>query len=101
MKYGDKVRVRKLEGLNGKTAAPGEWIAGEYNPGKSPEVNFEIEGSVVTAPKRGDKFVVARSKRNGVEVPGWFQTSQVVEVVNSENAVTVRTENSVYEVVPL
>lgn len=100
--YGTLVKVTKVTGLNDKTAAKGEWIQGQHNPGKSPEQGYYFTGRVVTAPMVGDRFVVARTKRLEVTMPGMFTSSQVTKVQDlaseGQKKLLVHTENSVYQV---
>jgi hypothetical protein len=59
---------------------------------KSLPIEYTIEGELVDPIQIGKCVNVLRTKRNGVVVIGYFNTSQVTEI--TEN--TFKTQNSVY-----
>ena len=58
----------------------------------SPNIDYWIIGEPINKLKVGESFEVARFVRNGIRVPGLFQTSRVKKI--TENG--FETENSVY-----
>ena len=79
---GKRVRVTKLREAANPVERAGLW--GRYVPvsanDSSLPVDYEMVGTVVTAPVPGDYFRLDRTHRNGEEVPGLFQSTEVQEV---------------------
>lgn len=74
----------------------GSW--GQFFEGKSPPVDYTVEGSVegVLKPIEGVPFGFWRTHRNGVKVPGFFQTSTVQKIVECDEGWVLTTLNSIY-----
>lgn len=103
MKAGNWIRVRKITAVGNpdvRTASDDVYIPGGNNH-VSPPIHYEIEGVIYKDVAIGEALTVLRNKRNGVSAPGIFQTSVVTEIIPEENVTTVKTRNSVYEVVSL
>lgn len=82
-----------------RTAAQHEWVPGQENEGLTPPICYMAEGKLTGPIKPGRRLLVDRVKRNGVEVPGKFSSSIIMEVdTSAENPIYVHTENSVYQV---
>lgn len=92
-----KVRIKKIASqINPKypTAEQDKWHCGEENDDYSPPIEYEIEGELVYPITLGKAVLVHRSKRNGVEADGVFQSSNVKTLgLNS-----FETLNSIYEI---
>ena len=65
----------------------------EQDENHSLPVEYTIEGDLVGNIEVGSSVVVMRDTRNGVKVPGMFQTSRVVERTKNQ----FKTQNSVYK----
>lgn len=71
---------------------------GQCYEGKSPPIDYWVEGEAEHAPVCGQSFSFLRTNRNGVKRLGLFSTSPVKTVAKiSENKTLLTTENSVYE----
>lgn len=59
---------------------------------------YEIKGKVYSLPVAGERWIVARTERNGVKVNGIFTTSPVEATWHDENAkeIVFETKNSRY-----
>lgn len=101
---GRRVRVAKVgivENPSYRTPEWSEYEFGERNAGVSVPLNYWLEGQLVWEPKVGDHMLVDRSSRNGIELPGLFETSPVTAVESVGSQLRVSTRNSVYMVAPL
>ena len=102
MKANKKVRFEKLETTPDAlfpTAKKGEWKDGEFlaNLGKGLPVGYTNEGSLVYDLEVGKTALMKRTKRNGVEALGEFETSPIRLIVGD----IITTTNSVYRVTEL
>jgi hypothetical protein len=89
------VRLTKLRASQNPVEPPGNW--GEYQLGQptnstSLPVDYTLTGVLLVPPRIGGKVKVLRTARNGIEVPGVFESTEVVEI--GEHGFT--TLNSVY-----
>jgi hypothetical protein len=89
------VRLTKLRPSQNPVEPPGNW--GEYQLGQptnstSLPVDYTLTGVLLVPPRLGGKVKVLRTARNGIEVPGVFESTEVVEI--GEHGFT--TLNSVY-----
>jgi len=101
MNKSDAVKVRKLSAVKNApvpTPQTADHVPGEANPGKSLPAEYEIEGALATELVVGKCFRVLRTKRNGVECLGIFESSLITSIETQDKLVLVNTENSVYEV---
>lgn len=104
MKKNDTVCIRKVaaaENPLAPTPRKEEHVAGAENPGLSLPVAYEIEAQLLEDVVIGEAMRAFRYKRNGVAVPGMFESSAVMEIEPGEERTVVKTANSVYEVLPL
>jgi hypothetical protein len=91
-----QIKITKRAEVTGgvPAASNDEYVPGSGGvKGKSIPVDYWLTGTLIQPITVGASVVVAREIRNGVEAPGIFQTSPVVEVTND----TFRTANSVYD----
>ena len=98
------VLIRKLAAAEqpvSPTPASDDYSPGQINPFMSLPIAYEIEGELLRDVVIGEAMTAFRRKRNGVETPGVFQTSVIVSIEPSDDRTIVKTENSVYEVIPL
>ena len=77
------VRLTKLRASPKPVSPPGNW--GEYKLGQSTNttslpVNYTLTGLLLVPPRIGGKVKVLRTTRNGIEVPGVFESTEVVEI---------------------
>ncbi len=79
------------------TATPEVWTLGQENTGVSPYLGYEVEGYVQGEIVSGKPLTLLRTKRNGVESTGIFQTSTLRAVNPMPNGLALWTENSIYE----
>ena len=70
------------------------WKAGTdlNDPTKSLPVDYEVRGTLLEDVRVGEPVQVARTERNGVPMPGFFITSNVVKTTKNRFI----TQNSVY-----
>jgi hypothetical protein len=80
MKKGKFISLRKLESIN---KFDGALIDG-----------YTIKGYLIDDISVGNKINVIRTERNGIEVPGWFESS-VIENIEGNN---IKTNNSQWEI---
>lgn len=96
-----QVKVKKISVAAEPDAITPKWE--EYIPGKdngdvSLPVEYEIEGKEIAPLSVGDSYSVLRTKRNGVNVDGYFITSPVVHInINGKHGMFT-TKNSVYTI---
>lgn len=98
--YPAKVKLNKVSASENPVCLPGHWNtyqAGELNSGVSLPVDYEIIGTIERPPMVGQSVRVRRTNRNGVEVLGEFESTEVVELT----ADGFKTLNSVYRMVVL
>lgn len=100
MKANDKVKITKLTALPNAPVAAAKWD--EYKLGSgdnvlSTPVDYEVEGVLAEDIVVGKCVEMLRTKRNGVEMPGLFTTSQVT-FIDKE---FFTTQNSKYRIVPI
>lgn len=89
--------IKKIAAVAGGIApmANDAYVPGTGNnidENKSIPIEYTIEGKLINTIEVGVGVNVMRTKRNGVEATGFFQTSTVTEI--TEN--TFKTKNSVY-----
>jgi len=65
---------------------------GEGPEGISLPAGYELTGYLLAKPEVGKRLIVARISRNGVDVPGLFLSSAIVEIDGGR----IRTKNSIY-----
>jgi hypothetical protein len=91
----NKIYIEKLAEVSGGLPARSkeEYIDGQYQgDSHSIPVEYNLEGVLSYDIEVGKPVVVGRTKRNGVEAYGMFNTSTVTEVGNNY----FKTKNSVY-----
>lgn len=91
------ILIKKIASVDGGQPAMemNKYIPGTANniaENKSIPIEYYIEGYLLSPIEAGKSVEVMRTKRNGIEATGFFQTSKVTEV--TEN--TFKTQNSVY-----
>jgi hypothetical protein len=89
------IYIEKLAEVSGGLPARSmeEHIDGQYQgDSHSIPVEYNLEGELIYDIEVGKPVVVGRTKRNGVEAYGVFNTSRVTEVGNNY----FKTKNSVY-----
>lgn len=61
---------------------------------------YTIRGLVQALPEVGQRWIVTRYERNGVQTPGIFTTTEVTDVYHNENTrvVLAETNNSAYRI---
>lgn len=104
MKKNDSVMIRKFAAVENpvaRTPAARDYFPEGLNPGVSVPVDHTIEGDLLHDVVIGEAMTAYRRRRNGVEMPGIFQSTPVVSIEEEEGRSVVRTANSVYEVIPL
>jgi len=74
----------------------GTW--GLFFEGKSPPVDYWVEGELIHPIEVGKSILLDRHNRNGVEIRGLFHTSVVESVETSEGAIYAQTRNSLYKI---
>ena len=91
------IQIQKIAAVGGGLApmekdkyVPG--TANNISENKSLPVEYSIEGKLLHPLEVGNVVFVARTKRNGESVDGFFQTSKLTEVTDN----TFKTQNSVY-----
>lgn len=95
--YNKTIVIKKVAAVAGGYA-PMEndaYIPGTGNnikENKSLPIEYTIEGNLIDPIEIGKSVCVLRTKRNGVEATGFFQTSAVTEILKN----TFKTNNSVY-----
>jgi hypothetical protein len=92
------IKVGKAENPFHPTASKDEWEAGGWNDGKTPPMNYTNEGIIWNTPEVGKSFLMIRTKRENSEIIGFFQTSRVIDIVDTEYGCDIHTENSVYAI---
>lgn len=95
MKSGDYVIITKLKAVDNPavpTPDKKDYIPGGINLGVSLPVDYTIEGYLLSDIKVGERVIVDRRKRNGMEIGGLFSSSYVVSL----NKDRFTTQNSVY-----
>lgn len=93
-----KVSIKKLFAkplANYETAKWDEWNDGDYN-NKTPPIDYEIEGLLMSDVDVGSSISVLRTKRNGVDVYGHFVSSKVEKILPYAEGDLIYTQNSVY-----
>jgi hypothetical protein len=91
----NKIYIEKLAEVSGGLPARSkeEYIDGQYQgDSHSIPVEYNLEGELSYDIEVGKPVVVGRTKRNGVEAYGMFNTSTVTEVGNNY----FKTKNSLY-----
>lgn len=90
-----RIRVQKIGVVAGGLPANDRAVhvdGQDQDANVSLPVEYTVEGELVGKMQVGNSVVIARDTRNGVKVPGLFQTSTVTEVT----ATQFKTRNSVY-----
>jgi hypothetical protein len=64
-------------------------------------MEYRNKGVVWHEPVVGERFMLIRSERDGVEALGFFTTSSIVEIVDKPYGCDLHTENSIYRVTRL
>lgn len=102
---GPLVRVRKLRRVEGGAPAGDHtYVPGAYNWNVSLPLDYELEGYEQGDPRVLECYKVFRTKRNDVEHPGIFETTQVSDIMEDLNPdtgrrrVKLKTANSIYEI---
>lgn len=98
--YPVKVKLTKVSASRNPFCQPGNWGTyklGDMNRGVSLPVDYEIIGTIEKPPTVGQSVRVRRAKRNGVEMPGDYESTEVVELTDDG----FTTLNSVYRMVVL
>lgn len=95
--YNKTIVIKKVAAVAGGYAPMSKesYIPGTGNnltENKSIPIEYEIEGTLLSPFEIGLGVNVLRTKRNGVEAEGVFQTTAVTEI--TEN--TFKTKNSIY-----
>ena len=91
-----KVKISKvahLENALHNTIPLSDYVAGQDNGNISLPVDYWLEGFMVEPPSVGKSLIVARTSRNGVDVGGYFTTSEVTEITEDG----FKTLNSLYK----
>lgn len=99
-RYPVKVKLTKVSTSENPVCQPGNWDVyklGELNSGVSLPVDYEIIGTMEAPPMIGQRVRVRRTNRNGLEGPGEYESTQVVELTEEG----FKTLNSVYRMVVL
>ena len=94
MKADAIVKVKKLNALPGReafTPSKEDHVPGTNQCSGLP-VDYEIEGYLIKDIKVGSTLLVDRRKRNGLEVPGIFETTPL----QSWDGRVAKTQNSTY-----
>ncbi len=66
------------------------------------DTGYTLKGYILYAPVMGASFRVWRTERNGVERPGIFETTPVLDLIERNDGVTtIQTANSTYRITPL
>lgn len=91
MVYIEKLAVTEnsLPPINKEDRIPGTI---QWSDGSLP-IAYNIEGSIISGFEVGKRLLVARTKRNGVEMDGLFTTSGIKEIGEDY----FKTENSIYK----
>lgn len=101
---GSKVRVQKIAAADDpafKTPSWEEHVPGAPNEGESLPSGYTVTGTLKSYVEEGNRLVVSRNTRNGKEVSGVMQTSEIQSVEEKHGVFHVETQNSVYSVAPL
>lgn len=98
----DYVKVEKIGAVDDPEFRTPDWdefTPGAINDDMSLPVEYTCTGVVAQPPEEGKCFFIWRDTRNGVEVPGYLQTSRIAKVTSvNEVEVLVETQNSKYRV---
>lgn len=90
------IKISKVSEVKGGYAAISntQHIPGTIQPkGYSIPMEYTVEGQLLAPIEIGKGVSVLRTKRNGVEMTGFFGTSPVTEITKD----TFKTQNSVYK----
>lgn len=85
MNIGDKVKFTKQTAYHSKEKDP---------LNQALPIDYENEGVLMSQIRPNICIVMERSKRNGIEVPGIFQTSKIKKIEGD----LIYTENSVWKI---
>jgi hypothetical protein len=88
--------MTKVRSSLSATEPPGEWgtyLEGESNDASLP-VDYSVRGLLLQGPSIGSWVIILQLVRNGVAVPGVFQST----AVKAFNGAEFETENSVFEI---
>ena len=106
MKKGQKIEIKKLRPVDNPQSPTPE--AKDYNYGKlnsvvSLPVDYTAIGTLTADIETSKSIEMNRDSRNGVCIPGFFQTSPVmlIEHNDGEPYITVHTANSIYQILEL
>ena len=80
-----QIKIQKIKNCSNPIAEAATWDKyklGEINENYSLPIEYEIEGSTEDLPIVGFPFRVLRTKRNGIEKPGYMITSNVTKVTD-------------------
>jgi hypothetical protein len=92
-----KVVLKKIAAVStplAPTPHAEDFIPGADNPGVSLPIEYTVEGVLITPIVIGQRVMIDRTKRNGIEVPGWFESTPVKEIKGN----IFTTANSVYQI---
>jgi hypothetical protein len=101
---GSKVRVQKIAAADNpafKTPSWEEHVPGAPNEGESLPSGYTVTGTLKSYVEEGNRLVVLRDTRNGEEISGVMQTSEIQCVEEKQGTLCIETQNSVYCVSPL
>jgi hypothetical protein len=100
-KYCQITKLKSVENPLFPTPDNSAYAPGKDNGDVSVPVDYTVEGYLLNEIQEGECARMDRRKRNGVEVDGTFQTSQIQHVstdLAQKGEGMFRTQNSVYEV---
>jgi hypothetical protein len=63
----------------------------------SPCIDYYVEGTIYTQPKKGESLIFYRHSRNGVKVDGVMTTSVVTDITHENCHTLFTTHNSIYK----
>lgn len=101
---GSKVRVQKIAAAGNpafKTPSWEEHVPGAPNEGESLPSGYTVTGTLKSYVEEGSLLVVLRDTRNGKEVGGVMQTSEIHSVEEKQGSLIAETQNSIYRVFPI
>jgi hypothetical protein len=101
-RQGPYVVVSKLSSVVGGIA-PGDmntYAMGEINHGVSLPIDYVLEGYEINPPVVGEQYRVFRTIRNGVNMPGVFESTTCTEVFGTaeQGLILFSTLNSTYKI---
>jgi hypothetical protein len=100
MKANEQVKITKLAELPNAKVTSAKWenhVPGGNDNTLSLPVAYVVEGTLEVDIVCGQSVRMLRTKRNGVEMPGYFVTSPVTELGDG----SFKTFNSEYKIEPI